>query len=148
MSDETAEQKPSEPIMPKSQPFNPLATYVIYTGLVLVGYILFWLFHYPALIAFTMLFVIILIRDTHHVVKTYVIRFARIAAIVNLCYSIVWFFVLVVNGAAISQGLPPPIWPQLTGLASWAPMYILGGVYGMANIKRMYGPRRTGFQYP
>ena len=148
MSEETAEQKPSEPLMPQSRPFNPLATYVIYTALVLVGYILFWLFHYPALIAFTMLFVIILIRDTHHVVNTYEIRFARIAAIVNLCYSIVWFFVLVVNGAAISQGFPPPIWPQFMGLASWAPMYILGGVYGMANIKRMYGPRKTGFQFP
>ena len=148
MSEETAEQKPSEPLMPQSRPFNPLATYVIYTALVLVGYILFWLFHYPALIAFTMLFVIILIRDTHHVVNTYEIRFARIAAIVNLCYSIVWFIVLVVNGAAISQGLPPPIWPQFSELASWSPIFILGGVYGMANIKRMYGPRKTGFQYP
>lgn len=148
MSEETPDQKPSESLMSRSRPFNPLATYAIYTGLVLVGYLLFWLFQYPALIAFMMLFVIILIRDTLHVVKTYVIRFARIAAIVNLCYSIVWFIVLVVNGAAISQGLPPPIWPQFSELASWSPIFILGGVYGMANIKRMYGPRKTGFQYP
>jgi hypothetical protein len=148
MNEEPAKQESSKPFLPESRPFNPLATYAVYTGLVLAGYILFWLFHYPALIAFTMLFVIILIHDTLHVVKTYVIRFARIAAIVNLCYSIVWFIVLVVNGAAISQGLPPPIWPQFTELASWSPMFILGGVYGMANIKRMYGPRKTGFQYP
>ena len=148
MNEETAEEEPSKPLIPRSHPFNPLATYAVYAGLVLVGYILFWLFYYPALIAFTMLFVIILIRDAHHVVKTYVVRFARVAAIVNLCYSMVWFIVLVVNGSAISQGLLPPIWPQFTGLASWSPMFILGGVYGMANIKRMYGPRKTGFQYP
>ena len=148
MSEEKTESEPKQPIIPAGRAFNPLATYVVYTGLVLIGYILFWIFHYPALIAFTMFFVIILIRDTHHVVNTYEIPFARKAAVVNLCYSLTFFVVLVVNGTAISQGLPPPIWPEFTELASWTPMFILGGVFGMANIKRMYGPRRTGFQYP
>jgi hypothetical protein len=134
--------------MPQSRPFNPLATYVVYTGLVLVGYILFWLWSYPALIAFTMLFVIILFRDVHHVVNTYEISFARKAAIVNLFFSLTFFVVLVVNGIALTRGLTPPILPEITELASWSPMFILGGVFGMANIKRMYGPRKTGFQYP
>ncbi|MFW9786991.1 MAG: hypothetical protein ACFFE2_00165 [Candidatus Thorarchaeota archaeon] len=141
-------EESSKTVKHRSRPFNPLATYAIYTGLVLVGYILFWLFHYPALIAFTMFFVIILIRDTFHVVKTYELPFARKAAVINLCYSLTFFVVLVVNGTALSQGLPPPIWPEFTELASWSPMFILGGVFGMANIKRMYGPRKTGFQYP
>jgi hypothetical protein len=148
LSDETPEQKSDRPIVHRSRPFNPLATYAVYTGLVLVGYILFWLFGYPALIAFTMLFVIILIRDTHHVVRTYELPFARKAAVVNLCYSMTFFTILAVNGIAIMSGLPPPIWPEFTELAPWSPMFILGGVFGMANIKRMYGPRRTGFQYP
>lgn len=148
MTEETPE--PEKPKTPRyyGRPFNPLATYAIYTGLVLVAYILFWLFHYPALIAFTMFFVIILVRDTIHVVKTYELPFARKAAVVNLGYSIVFFIVLVVNGLALYRGLAPPIWPEFIELASWSPMFILGGVFGMANIKRMYGPRKTGFQYP
>ena len=148
MAEETPEQEPEKRVIPHSRPFNPLGTYVIYTALVLVGYILFWLFHYPALIAFTMLFVIILIRDTRHIVNTYELPFARKASVVNLCYSLIFFIVLVVNGMALNQGLPPPIWPEFTELASWSPMFILGGVFGVANIKRMYGPRKTGFQYP
>jgi hypothetical protein len=148
MTEETSEQERKKPFVPQSRPFNPLATYAIYTGLVLIGYIIFWLYHYPALIAFTMFFVIILIRDTHHVVKTYELSFARKAAVLNLCYSLTFFIILVINGTALSRGLPPPIWPEFTELASWSPMFILGGVFGMANIKRMYGPRRTGFQYP
>jgi hypothetical protein len=143
MTEETPEEKPRKSVMPQSRPFNPLATYVVYTGLVLVGYILFWLWSYPALIAFTMLFVIILIRDTHHEIS-----FARKAAIVNLCYSLTFFVVLIVNGIALSRGLTPPILPEVTELASWSPIFILGGVLGMSNIKRMYGPTKTGFQYP
>jgi hypothetical protein len=148
MTEEPPREEPKKPVMSRSRPFNPLATYTIYTGLVLVGYILFWLFYYPALIAFTMLFVIILIRDTRHIVNTYDLPFARKASVVNLCYSLIFFIVLVVNGIALSQGLNPPIWPEFTELASWSPMFILGGVFGVANIKRMYGPRKSGFQYP
>lgn len=146
MAEEPTEQK--KPAIPQSRPFNPLATYAIYTGLVLVGYILFWLFYYPALIAFTMFFVIIIIRDTKHIVNTYEIPFARKASVVNLCYSLIFFIVLVVNGTALSQGLNPPILPEFTELASLSPLFILGGVFGISNIKRMYGPRKSGFQYP
>jgi hypothetical protein len=148
MTEDTPEQEQKKPVLPQSSPFNPLATYAIYTGLVLVGYILFWLFYYPALIAFTMFFVIIIIRDTKHIVSTYEIPFARKASVINLGYSLTFFIVLVVNGTALSQGLNPPIWPEFTELASWSPIFILGGVLGISNIKRMYGPRKSGFQYP
>ncbi|MHA2236434.1 MAG: hypothetical protein ACXABH_13960 [Candidatus Thorarchaeota archaeon] len=112
------------------------------------GYILFWIFYYPALIAFTMLFVIILIRDTSHIVRTYELSFARKAAVVNLGYSLTFFIILLINGLSITQGLGPIIWPEFTELASWSPMFILGGVFGIANIKRMYGPEKTAFSYP
>lgn len=148
MSEDGPEPEPSKPMMPEPRPFNPLATYAIYAGLVLIGYILFWAFYYPALIAFTMLFVILLIRDTIHIVKTYELSFARKAAVVNLCYSLTFFVVLVVNGLALTRGLAPIIWPEFTELASWSPIFILGGVFGVANIKRMYGPRTTSFSFP
>ncbi len=148
MTENGPEPETNKSMIPQGRPFNPLATYVIYTALVLVGYILFWLFHYPALIAFTMLFVIILIRDTINIVKTYELSFARKAAVINLGYSITFFIILVVNGLALSQGLSPIIWPEFTELASWSPMFILGGVFGVANIKKMYGPQKTTFSYP
>jgi len=148
MTEAGPEPDSSKPIIPQGRPFNPLVTYVIYTALVLIGYVLFWAFHYPALIAFTMLFVILLFRDTIHIVNTYELSFAKKAAVINLCYSVVFFIILVVNGLALSQGLSPIIWPEFTELASWSPMFILGGVFGVANIKRMYGPRTTSFSYP
>ncbi|MFX1484227.1 MAG: hypothetical protein ACFFCP_13690 [Promethearchaeota archaeon] len=148
MNEETPEPEQRKPSAPRGRPFNPLATYVIYAGLVLVAYILFWLFHYPALIAFTMLFVIILIRETMFIVRTYEVSFARRAAVINLVFSLVFFFILVVNGYALSQGLPPVILPEFTDLAAWSPLFILGGVFGVANIKRMYGPEEASFSYP
>ncbi|MFW9982390.1 MAG: hypothetical protein ACFFE3_10800 [Candidatus Thorarchaeota archaeon] len=148
MSEDISEQEPAKTPRRPERVFNPLATYAIYTGLVLVGYILFWLFYYPALIAFTMLFVVILFRDTIHIVKTYEISFARKAAVINLAYSSIFFIILVVNGLALSRGLSPVIWPEFTELASWSPMFILGGVFGVANIKRMYGPQKTSFSFP
>ncbi len=148
MGEDESGQESDKPMWQHGRPFNPLATYVIYAALVLVGYILFWAFHYPALITFTMLFVIILLRETYHIVKTYEISFARKAAVINLIYSLTFFVILVVNGISISQGLPPIIWPEFTDLASLSPLFILGGVFGVANIKRMYGPRQTSFSFP
>jgi hypothetical protein len=148
MTEEGPEPEPKKQFIPESRPFNPLFTYAIYLGLVLIGYILFWTFHYPALIAFTLLFVIIVVRDTVHIIRTYEVSFARKASVVNLGYSLVWFVVLVVNGLALTQGQPPLILPQYDYLASWSPMFILGGVFGIANIKRMYGPEKRSFSYP
>ena len=148
MTEDGPEPEPKQPTVPQGRPFNPLTTYVIYSALVLVGYVLFWAFNYPALIAFSMMFVIILIRDTNLIVKTYELSFARKAAVVNLCYSLFFFVVLVVNGLALSRGQAPIIWPENTELASWSPLFILGGLLGVANIKRMYGPRTTSFSFP
>lgn len=148
MTEDGPEPEQKEPMIPQGRAFNPLVTYTIYVGLVLMGYILFWAFNYPALIAFAMMFVIILIRDTIHIVKTYDKSFARKAAVVNLGFSLFFFVILVVNGLALTRGQAPIIWPENADLTSWSPMFILGGVFGVANIKRMYGPKPASFSFP
>ena len=117
-----------------------MVNYLFYTIDVLVAYVFFWALGYPSVIAMMLFFVIRLIRDTIHVNKTYEYKFARQAAVVNLIYSMVFFVILVINGLAISQQLDPLILPDFLDLTSWTPMFIMGGVLGMSNIKRMWGP--------
>ncbi len=149
MSEETPipeEKAEPENKRPPVRGFNPLVNYLFYAIAVLVAYALFWALGYPPVIAMMLFFVIRLIRDTIHVNKTYEYKFARQAAVINLIYSMVFFAILVINGLAISQQLAPLILPDFLDLTSWTPMFILGGVFGMANIKRMWGPRPT-FKY-
>ncbi len=131
-----------ESTRPPVQAFNPLVNYVFYAMAVLVAYIFFWAMGYPAVIAMMMFFVFRLFRDTVHVYRTYEYKFAGQAAIVNLIYSMVFFVILVVNGFAISQNLAPLILPDFQDLTLWAPLFIMGGVFGMANIKKMWGPKQ------
>lgn len=131
---------------PPIRGFNPLVNYIFYATTVLVAYALFWALGYPPVIAMMLFFVIRLIRDTIHVNKTYEYKFARQAAVINLIYSMIFFAILVINGLAISQQLDPLILPEFLDLTSWTPMFIMGGVFGMANIKRMWGPRPS-YQY-
>jgi len=131
---------------PPVRGFNPLVNYLFYTIAVLVTYAFFWALGYPPVIAIMLFFVIRLIQDTIHVNKTYEYKFAHQAAVINLIYSLVFFAILVINGLAISQQLAPLILPDFLDLTSWTPMFIMGGVLGMANIKRMWGPRPS-FKY-
>ncbi len=144
MSDETPipEEKTEEPEnkRPPIRGFNPLVNYLFYTIAVLVTYVFYWALGYPPVIAIMLFFVIRLIQDTNHVNKTYEYKFARQAAIINLIYSLVFFVILVINGLALSQQLDPLIMPDFLDLTSWTPMFIMGGVLGMSNIKRMWGP--------
>ena len=141
------EEKPEpESTRPPVRPFNPLVNYVFYAAAVLVAYVLFWALGYPAVIIMMLFFVIRLARDTIHDNRTYEYKFARQASVVNLIYSAVFFVVLFVNGLALSQQLDPPILPGFMDITSWTPLFILGGVFGMSNIKRMWGPRPT-FKY-
>ena len=84
-------------------------------------------------------FVIRLVRDTIRVIRKYDYKFAKQAAVINLTYSLVFFIILVVNGIALTQGLPAIIFPNFSDLTSWSPLFIMGGAFGMANIKRMWG---------
>ncbi|TFG29155.1 hypothetical protein EU528_10120 [Candidatus Thorarchaeota archaeon] len=127
---------------PPVRGFNPLVNYLFYTVAVLGAYILYWALGYPAVIAMMMFFVIRLIRDTVHVYRTYEYKFAGQASIVNLIYSMVFFIILVVNGLALSQQMAPIIFPDFIDLTSWTPLFIMGGVFGMMNIKKMWGPRK------
>jgi len=128
---------------PDTRAFNPLVNYLFYTIAVVIAYVLFWGLGYPAVIAMMMFFVIQLIRDTVHVYRTYEYKFAGQASVVNLIYSMTFFIILVVNGFAISQQMTPPILPTIADLTSWTPLFIMGGVFGMANIKKMWGPVRS-----
>ncbi|MGQ4912821.1 MAG: hypothetical protein ACP6KW_11675 [Candidatus Thorarchaeota archaeon] len=138
MSDESSEQK--KPTRPPGRHFNPLVNYVYYTIVITVTFGFFYLFGYPAVIVLMTYFVIVLIRDTRHIVATYDYKFAKQAAVVNVGYSLTFFIILVVNGLMLSRGSPPLIWPEFADLTSWTPLFIMGGIFGLANIKRMYGP--------
>lgn len=142
----TEEKTEPENNRPPMRGFNPLVNYLFYTIAILVAFALNWALGYPPVIAMMLFFVIRLIRDTIHVNKTYEYKFARQAAVVNLIYSMVFFAILVINGLAITQQLDPLILPDFLDLTSWTPMFIMGGVFGMANIKKMWGPRPT-FKY-
>ncbi|MBN2228234.1 MAG: hypothetical protein JW779_01500 [Candidatus Thorarchaeota archaeon] len=131
----------SESTRPPMRAFNPLVNYVFYTLAVLIAYVLFFLVGYPAVIAMMLFFVIQLIRDTVRVVHTYEYKFAKQAAVVNLGYSITFFLILVVNGFSYAQTGSFVFLTDFQDLTSWTPMFIMGGVFGMANIKRMWGPR-------
>lgn len=138
MSENDTEQKKSE--RPQGKPFNPLVNYIYYLAVVAMAFFLFYLFGYPAVIALMMFFVIVLIRDTLHVLQTYDYKFAKQAAVINLIYSVTFFVILVVNGLMLAQGMSPLIWPEFSDLTSWTPLFIMGGIFGISNIKRMYNP--------
>ena len=149
MTEETPpiEEKPkSTSTRPPIRGFNPLVNYVFYLAAVLVAYVLYWSVGYPAVIAMMMFFVIRLIRDTIHVYRTYEYKFAGQASVINLIYSMTFFLILVINGLAITQQMAPVIFPDYIDLTSWTPLFIMGGVFGMMNIKKMWGPRPT-FKY-
>ena len=131
---------------PPIRVFNPLVNYLFYTVIVLVAYILYWAVGYPAVIALMMFFVIRLIRDTIHVYRTYEYKFAGQASVVNLLYSMTFFLILVINGLTITQQMGPVIFPDWVDLTSWTPLFIMGGVFGMMNIKKMWGPQ-PAFKY-
>jgi hypothetical protein len=132
-----------ESTRPPVRAFNPLVNYLFYTAAVVIAYVLFYFLGYPAVIAMMLFFVIQLIRDTDHIVRTYEYKFAKQAAVVNLAYSLTFFIILVVNGLAIAQTGTPIFLTDFSDLTSWTPIFIMGGVFGMSNIKRMWGPLPT-----
>ncbi|TFF95902.1 hypothetical protein EU546_02480 [Candidatus Thorarchaeota archaeon] len=140
MESEEPPENEQKDTRPEARPFNPLVNYVYYLMVVAVALAVQWLFGYPAVIALMMYFVIVLVRETRHIIRTYDYSFARKAAVINLIYSLTFFIILSVNGIAIAQGYGAVIWPDFADLTSWSPLFIMGGIFGVANIKRMYGP--------
>ena len=139
-SGQPADEKEAESARPSVRAFNPLVNYLFFAIAVLAAYMLYYYLGFPAVIAMMLFFVIRLTRDTVHVVKTYEYKFARQAAVANLVYSVTFFTILVVNGLAISQIGVPVFFSDFQDLTSWTPILIMGGVFGMSNIKRMWGP--------
>jgi len=141
--EQSEDRQESQNTRPPVRPFNPLVNYLFYTIAVLAAYMLYYFFGFPAVIALMLFFVIRLFRDTMTVVKTYEYKFARQAAVANLIYSLTFFLILVVNGLSISQSGVPIFLSDFQDLTSWTPIFIMGGVFGMSNIKRMWGPIPT-----
>jgi hypothetical protein len=136
-------EEDSESTRPPERAFNPLFNYLLYTIAVLIAYVLYYFIGYPAVIAMMLFFVIQLSRDTIRVARTYEYKFAKQAAVANLVYSLTFFIILVVNGLSFSQTGVYLFLPDFGDLTSWTPLFILGGVFGMSNIKRMWGPLPT-----
>jgi hypothetical protein len=139
-SEPSVEEDESKSTRPPVRVFNPLVNYLFYTIAVLIAYGLYYFIGYPAVIAMMLFFVIRLLGDTIHVVRTYEYKFAKQAAVVNLVYSLTFFTILVVNGLTIAQNGVPIFLTDFYDLTSWTPIFIMGGVFGMSNIKRMWGP--------
>ncbi len=145
LSDETpqpTDDSKSKSGRPPTRHFNPLVNYLFYTIIIVVTYAIYFIEGgFLGVITLMLFFVIRLIRDTIYVVKKYEYKFAKQAAVVNLCYSMFFFIILVINGIALTQSQSAIILPNFSDLTSWSPLFIMGGVFGMANIKKMWGPR-------
>lgn len=125
---------------PDTRHFNPLVNYLFYTIIIVITYLIFYIERgFVGVITLMLFFVIRLVRDTIRVIRTYDYKFAKQAAAINLGYSFVFFIILVINGIALTQGQAAIIFPNFSDLTSWSPLFIMGGVFGMANIKRMWG---------
>ncbi|TFG30866.1 hypothetical protein EU527_13900 [Candidatus Thorarchaeota archaeon] len=143
---ESSEEGKKKGQRPTPRPFNPLVNYLFYTIIVVITYVIYYLERgFIGVITFMLFFVVRLVRDTIYVIRRYDYKFAKQAAVVNLGYSMFFFLLLVINGIALTQSLSPLIFPDFVDLTSWTPLFIMGGVFGMANIKRMWGPRKDFF---
>lgn len=139
---QTPDEAETKSQRPTPRHFNPLVNYLFYTIIVFAAYAIYYLERgFVGVITLMLFFVVRLTRDTAYVVRKYEYKFAKQAAVVNLGYSLAFFIILVINGMALNQSLPPPILPDFIELTSWTPLFIMGGVFGMANIKRMWGSR-------
>ncbi len=149
LSDETSsppDESKSKDERPSTRHFNPLVNYLFYTIIVVVTYGIYFIEQgFIGVITLMLFFVVRLVRDTIYVVKKYEYKFAKQAAVINLIYSMFFFIILVINGIALTQNQSVIIFQNFSDLTTWTPLFIMGGVFGMANIKRMWGSRNDIF---
>ena len=149
LSDEqpqSSDESKSKSERPETRQFNPLVNYLFYTIIIVITYAIYYIEGgFIGVITLMLFFVVRLIRDTIRVIRKYEYKFAKQAAVINLGYSLVFFIILVVNGIALTQGQSAIIFPNFSDLTSWSPLFIMGGVFGMANIKRMWGTGKDFF---
>ena len=124
------------------KPFNPMLSYIEMVILIGVGYGLTGLFGFSAMIAVMLFGLVLLYRETLFVLNHYTYGFARKAAYFNAGHSSIYFVILFVNSYAITQSGIPLILPQIPGLTLICPLFIVMGLYGSANIRRMYQVQR------
>ena len=137
---ETNPEKESSSVVRK--PFNPMISYVEMVVLIGVGYGLTGFFGFSAMIAVMLFGLVLLYKETLYVLNHYTYGFARKAAYFNAGHSSIYFVILFVNSYTITQSGIPLILPQIPGLTLICPLFIVMGLYGSANIRRMYQVQR------
>ena len=124
------------------KPFNPMISYVEMVVLIGVGYGLTGFFGFSAMLAVMLFGLVLLYKETLYVLNHYTYGFARKAAYFNAGHSSIYFVILFVNSYTITQSGIPLILPQIPGLTLICPLFIVMGLYGSANIRRMYQVQR------
>ena len=124
------------------KPFNPMISYVEMVVLIGVGYGLTGFFGFSAMLAVMLFGLVLLYRETLFVLNHYTYGFARKAAYFNAGHSSIYFVILFINSYTITQSGVPLILPQIPGLTLICPLFIVMGLYGSANIRRMYQVQR------
>ena len=137
---ENKSEKESSSVVRK--PFNPMISYVEMVVLIGVGYGLTGFFGFSAMLAVMLFGLVLLYRETLFVLNHYTYGFARKAAYFNAGHSSIYFVILFVNSYTITQSGVPLILPQIPGLTLICPLFIVMGLYGSANIRRMYQVQR------
>ncbi|MGY5853219.1 MAG: hypothetical protein RTU92_06600 [Candidatus Thorarchaeota archaeon] len=124
------------------RPFNPMVSYVEMVALIGAGYGLLMVFSYAGLVAVMLFALILLYRETLYILKHMIYGFARKAAYFNAGHSTAYFIILLVNSYTIMQFGTPLILPEIEQLTFLSPLFVVMGVFGTANIRRMYEIQR------
>ncbi len=120
-----------------STQFNPMSNYFAIVAGIVISYILFFVFGYPALIIAVLFFVVQVVRETVEILDKKAGGFLRKAAYFNAGLTLVCFGILAINGYVIFRGSTPPILPEIANLTLLSPLLILTALYGSKNIKGM-----------
>ena len=132
---ETTKQ-PTEEVV--RTPFNPMSGCVGLIVLIVLGYGLSVFFGYPALVSVMLFGLVLLYRETLFILKHYSYGFARKGAYFNAGLSSLFFIILFINSYSIIQTGLPLILPEIDQFTLACPLFIVLGLHGTTNIRRMY----------
>ncbi|MFX0108518.1 MAG: hypothetical protein ACFE7R_09560 [Candidatus Hodarchaeota archaeon] len=134
---EEIEQKP--PPIPR-RPFNPMVTYIYVAIGIFVTYGTLYIFGYIAVIILMLALMFRILHETRYILANYTYTWVRRAAYFNALHAFAYFSILVINGFALAQGDVPLILPQIERLTWLSPLFVLLGIFGTTNIRKMYIP--------
>ena len=136
--EEQPEVEHKEKNEPVKKPFNPLSTYIYVVASIFAAYTLLYLFGYIILTVFMLFFVVNLTNDTSYILSNYPYSFVRKVAYFNIANAVISFIILAVNSFTFYQYGVHVILPEFDTLTFLCPLFILMGVFGSINLKKMY----------